>query len=47
MKIRVKTKKEFAEKVREYRTKGFMIITFFTGEFAELEKDSKIVIIER
>ena len=46
MKIKVKNKKQFDETVKEYRNKGYMIVTFWKN-FAELEKNNEIVIIER
>ena len=46
MTIKVRTKKEFEEIVREYRGKGYNIITF--GKmYAEMEKENEIVTIEK
>lgn len=45
-KITVRTKKEFEAKVKEIRAKGFNIITF-AKNFAELEKDNEIIVIEK
>lgn len=45
--INVKTKKQVEEETRKYRNKGYMIITFFAGDFVELEKENHIVVIER
>lgn len=45
--INVKTKKQVEEETRKYRNKGYMIITYFTGEFVELEKENHIIVIER
>ena len=44
--ITVKTRKELDEKTKEYRNRGYMIITF-TEDYRELERGSEIVIIER
>ena len=46
MTIRVKGKKNFEAKIREYRAKGFNIITY-TSTFAELEKNNTLIVIER
>jgi hypothetical protein len=46
MTIKVRTKKEFEEKVREYRENGYNIITFWKM-FAEMEKGNEIVTIEK
>ena len=44
--IKVKTKKEFEMLVKEYRAKGYNLITL--GKmFAELEQGNSIVIIEK
>ena len=45
MKIIVKNKKQFNEKVLEYRNKGYMIITFWKG-FAEMEKGDNMITID-
>lgn len=45
-KITVRTNKEFEAKVKEIRAKGFNIITF-AKNFAELEKDNEIIVIEK
>lgn len=46
MTIKVRTKKEFEEKVKEYRANGYNIITF--GKmYAEMEKGNEIVTIEK
>ena len=44
--IKVKTKKEFESKVKEYRANGYNIITY-NKMFAEMEKENKIIIIEK
>jgi hypothetical protein len=44
--IKIKNKKEFTEKVREYRENGYNIITFWKM-FAEMEKGNEIVRIEK
>ena len=44
--ITVKNHKEFTETVREYRNKGFNIITFWK-DFAEMEKGNELVVIDR
>jgi hypothetical protein len=46
MTIKVRNKKEFREKIAEYRRAGWMLITF-VERLAELEKDNEIVVIER
>jgi len=46
MTIKVRTKKEFEAKVREYRENGYNIITFWKM-YAELEKGNEIVTIEK
>jgi hypothetical protein len=46
MTIKVRTKKEFEEKVREYREKGYNIITFWKM-YAEMEKGNEIITIEK
>ena len=44
--INVRNKKEFDAAVKEYRSNGYMIITF--GKlFAELEKNNEIIIVEK
>ena len=45
-KIIAKSKKEFESLTKEYRAKGFNIITF-TKKLIELEKGNEIIIIER
>lgn len=46
MTIKVRTKKEFEAKVREYRWNGYNIITF--GKmYAEMEKGNEIITIEK
>lgn len=44
--ITVKTRKELDERTKEYRNRGYMIITF-TEDYRELGRGSEIVIIER
>lgn len=46
MKITVKNKKEFEATIKEYRSKGFNLITLGT-KFAELESGNTIVQIIR
>jgi uncharacterized protein involved in tolerance to divalent cations len=46
IKIRVRGKKKFESTIKEYRAKGYNIITF-GYELVELEKDDEIVVIER
>jgi len=46
MKIKVRNKKEFEETVREYRQKGYNIITYWKM-FAEMEKGDEIITIEK
>lgn len=44
--IKIRTKKELTEKIREYRNDGYNLITL--GKmFAELEKDGEIVVIDK
>ena len=45
-KLTAKNKKEFEAKIREYRTKGYNLITL-GKKTAELENDNEIVVIER
>jgi hypothetical protein len=45
-KIKVRGKKKFESTIKEYRAKGYNIITF-GYELVELEKDDEIVVIER
>ena len=44
--IKVKTKKELTEKVREFRSKGYMLITY-TEKICELEKNDQMIVIKR
>lgn len=44
--IKVRTKKELETQTKEYRTKGYMIITF-TQTFIELEKGNELIVIEK
>lgn len=44
--VKIKNKKEFTEKVREYRQKGYNIITY-CKMFAEMEKGDEIITIEK
>lgn len=46
MTITVKTKKDFENKIKEYRNKGFNLITL-SNKIAELENENEIIIIER
>lgn len=46
MKIKVRNKKEFEATVREYRQKGYNIITYWKM-FAEMEKGDEIITIEK
>lgn len=46
MTIKVKGKKNFEAKIKEYRLQGFNIITY-TSTFAELEKGNVIITIAR
>lgn len=44
-KIKVKIKKEFEKKIKEYRQLGYMLITLWK-RFAELENSNEIIVIE-
>ncbi len=46
MTIKVRGKKQFENTIKEYRAKGYNIITF-GNKLAELEKDNEIIVIER
>lgn len=46
MTITVKTKKDFENKIKEYRIKGYNLITL-SNKIAELENENEIIIIER
>ena len=45
MKQTVKNRKEFESMIKEYRNKGYMLITL-GKKFAELENDNEMVVIE-
>lgn len=44
-KIEVKNRKEWIEKIKEYRNNGYFLIAF-GNRLAELEKGSELVVIE-
>ena len=44
--IKIKNKRQFEDKVTEYRQKGYNIITFWKC-YAELEKGNDIVRVEK
>ena len=46
MKITVRTKREFENKIKEYRNKGYNLITL-GNRIAELENENEIITIER
>lgn len=45
-KVKTNSKKQFEETIKQYRANGYNLITF-TKTFAELEKENKIVVVER
>lgn len=46
MKITVKSKKEFEQKIKELRNQGYNIVTFWKM-FAEMEKDNELIVISK
>ena len=46
MTIKTNSKKNFEAAIREYRAKGYNLITY-TAKLAELEKENKIIVISR
>ena len=46
MTIKTNSKKNFEAAIKEYRAKGFNLITY-TAKLAELEKENKIIVISR
>lgn len=46
MRISVKNKKEFEQKIKEFRSQGYNIITF-SKMFAEMEKGNNLIVISK
>ena len=46
MKITIKSKKEFEQKIKELRNQGYNIVTFWKM-FAEMEKDNELIVISK
>ena len=46
MTIKTNNKKNFEAAIKEYRAKGYNLITY-TAKLAEMEKENKIIVISR